>query len=223
MDNNKNYLDLQKLCTDMGADLFGVADIQRIKSGFLISPKVLEKIDKAISVGVELSRAILEEIENAPTQLYSHHYKTVNTLLDLIGLKLSYFIQKAGYKAIAIPASQILDWQTHKAHLSHKEVACLAGLGWVGRNNLLVNKNLGSALRLVTVLTDMPLIIDKPNKDNCGSCRACIETCPAQAIKENTADFDHKKCYDKLKEFERKKIVTQYICGVCVNVCRGRK
>ena len=220
---SENYISLKKLCTDMGADLFGVADIQGIKESFLISPKILEKIDKAISLGIMLSKTILEEIDNVPTQLYSHHYKTVNTLLDLIALKASYFIQKAGYKAISIPASQILDWQTHKAHLSHKEVACLAGLGWIGRNNLLVNKGLGSCLRLVTILTDMPLTIDKPSYDNCGACHACIEICPAQAIKENPADFDHKKCYDKLKEFERKKIVTQYICGVCVNACRGDK
>jgi len=223
MDKSNNYLTIKKLCVDMGADLFGVADIQGIKNKFLLSANVLEKLNKAICLGVILSKDILEEIDNVPTRLYSHHYKTVNTLLDQIGLKVSHRIQKAGFKAIAIPASQILDWKTQQAHLSHKEVGYLAGLGWIGRNNLLVNKHFGSHFRLVTILTDMPLNLDKPIEDNCGDCRICVEACPCQAIKDNPDDFDHRKCYDKLKEFERKKIVDQYICGVCVNVCKGKK
>jgi len=44
----------------------------------------------------------------------------------------------------------------------------LAGLGWIGRNNLLVNEELGSQFRLASVLTNMPLKIDKPVKNGCG-------------------------------------------------------
>jgi epoxyqueuosine reductase QueG len=131
------------------------------------------------------------------------------------------YIQKIGYSALPIPASQILDWQSQKAHLSHKKIGVLAGLGWIGRNNLLVNKKLGSQFRLVSILTDMPLKTDKPTKDNCGVCRACIEICPPAAIKEKIQDFDYLKCFEKLKEFQKQRLVDQYICGVCVNACSG--
>jgi len=122
-----------------------------------------------------------------------------------------------------MPASQILDWQNQKAHLSHKKIGYLAGLGWIGRNNLLVNRKLGSQFRLASILTDMPLKKDKPLKLDCGSCRLCLAVCPAQAIKESARDFDHHKCFEKLQEFQKQKLVDQYICGICVKVCKGKQ
>jgi len=99
----------------------------------------------------------------------------------------------------------------------------LAGLGWIGRNNLLVNPQLGSRYRLVTILTDMPLVNDEALNRDCGKCMACLKTCPAKAIKENKEDFDHWACLDKLKEFRRQGVVGQHICGVCVKACKGPK
>jgi epoxyqueuosine reductase QueG len=223
MGKDKNYLELKKFCRAQGADLFGVADISRIKKDFLLSQGLLQKIDKAICLGLRLSQGVLEEIENAPTRLYFHHYRTVNAALDQLALKVCNHIQKKGFLGLPIPASQILDWQNQKAHLSHKKLGVLAGLGWIGRNNLLVNKTLGSQFRLVSVLTNMPLKVDKALKQDCGHCRLCITVCPAEAIKDNPLDFDHGKCFEKLKEFQKQHLVDQYVCGVCVNVCRGIK
>lgn len=220
---NKDYLDLKKFCLGLGADLFGVADISKIKKDFMLQPHILEKVDKAVCLGIRLSSSILEEITDAPTRLYSHHYRTVNAVLDQIALKVSNDIQKKGFRALPIPASQLVDWQNQKAHLSHKRIGFLAGLGWIGRNNLLVNKNLGAQLRLVSILTDMPLKIDEPVKQDCAECRLCIKVCPSQAIKESPSDFGHKKCFEKLKDFQKQHLVEQCICGVCVNVCKGRK
>ncbi len=222
MDKNKNYLNLKRFCQDLGADLFGVADINKIKKDFVFSQSLLERFDKAVCLGLTLSKGILEEIEDAPTRLYFHHYRTANALLDQIAFKVSNYIQKKGYLALPIPASQILDWQNQKAHLSHKKIGYLAGLGWIGRNNLLINKALGSQFRIVSILTDMSLKIDKPIKLACGDCRLCIEACPVDAIKENTEDFDYLKCFEKLKEFQKQRLVDQYICGVCVKVCAGK-
>jgi epoxyqueuosine reductase QueG len=129
------------------------------------------------------------------------------------------FIQEQGFRALPIPASQIIDWEKQQGHVSHKKVGKLAGLGWIGRNNLFVTPDMGARFRMVTVLTDMPLISGKPLGLDCGSCRRCISTCPAQAIMEAPGDFDHLACYEKLKEFRKKGIVGQYICGVCVQAC----
>jgi epoxyqueuosine reductase QueG len=145
----------------------------------------------------------------------------VNAALDQAALKLANYIQKKGYLALPIPASQIVDWEKQTAHLAHKKIGYLAGLGWIGKNNLLVNKNFGSQFRLVTVLTDMPLETDKPTKENCGGCHLCVKVCPAGAIAEDAKSFDFLRCFAKLKEFQKQHLVDQYICGVCVNLCKG--
>jgi epoxyqueuosine reductase QueG len=220
MSKNKNYSRLKKFCQNLGVDLFGVADISKIRNDFALSKKVLENLDRAICLGVRLSESILEEISTAPTRLYFHHYRTVNMFLDQAALRAANFIQKNGYLALPVPASQILDWTNQKAHLSHKKIGYLSGLGWIGRNNLLVNKYFGSQIRLVSILTNMPLKTNKPTRQDCGNCHLCIEVCPAGAIKENPLDFDYIKCFEKLKEFQKKHLVDQYICGICVNACR---
>lgn len=223
MDRNKNYLGLKKVSEGLSIDLFGVAAIDKIKNDFTLSGDTLEKFDKAVCLGVRLSRGILDEITNAPTRLYFHHYRTVNMYLDQAALKVSNYIQKEDYRALPIPASQILDWQNQKAHLSHKKLGALAGLGWIGRNNLLVNRYLGSQFRLVSILTNMPLKVNRPVKEDCRDCRLCIEACPAGAIKEKAGEFDHLKCFEKLKEFQRRHLADQYICGVCLKVCKGER
>lgn len=222
MDKHKNYFVLKKFCLAQGADLFGVADITELKKEFKISPQVLKKLDKAVCLGMRLSASILEDIENAPTRLYFHHYKTVNTALDQLALEVTDYIQKRNYLALPIPASQILDWQNQTAHLSHKKIGYLAGLGWRGRNNLLVNDNFGSQFRLVSVLTNFTLKTDQPVKKDCGDCKLCVTICPSGAIKESPLEFTHFQCFEKLKEFQRQRLVNQYICGICLKVCPGK-
>ena len=220
--DKKNYSLLKKFAQTQGIELFGVADIQGVKNTFNISGKLLLKLDKAVCLGMRLSASVLDEISSQPTRLYFHHYRTVNASLDQAALKVANFIQAKGFLSLPIPASIILDWENQKAHLSHKHLGVLAGLGWIGRNNLLVNKKLGSQFRLSTILTSMPLKLDKQTKEGCADCRLCVKMCPAGAIKENSADFEHIRCFEKLKEFQKQKLVDQYICGVCVNVCRGK-
>ncbi|MBM3250117.1 MAG: epoxyqueuosine reductase [Candidatus Omnitrophica bacterium] len=222
MDKNKDYTQLKNFALEQGADLFGVADIRKVKKDFVLSPGVTQKLDYAICLGVRLSASILNEISDSPTRLYFHHYRTLNNLLDQIALKVSNYIQKIGFLALPVPASQILDWEKQRGHLSHRKLASLAGLGWVGRSNLLVNRDLGAQFRLATVLTDMPLKTDKQVKDDCGKCRLCIRMCPAGAIKERKEEYDFQACFAKLKEFQKQRLADQYVCGVCVKACRGR-
>lgn len=222
MDKQKNYLNLKKLSQSAGAELFGVADIRQIKNEFLLKEDLQAKFNYAVALGVRLSASILADIENTPTKLYFHHYRTVNNFLDQIALRVSSHIQQNGYLALSIPASQIIDWQKQKAHLSHKKIGYLAGLGWMGRNNLLVNEKLGSQFRLVSVLTDLPLKIDRPIQKDCGECISCVKICPAGAIKKDYLSFDYMKCFEKLKEFQSQRLVDQYICGICVNACKGQ-
>ena len=218
----ENCNKLKKFCLNWGADVFGVADISGMKDSFALPDAVSRGLSSAVCVGVRVALPVLEGIEQEPTKLYFHHYRTINMFLDQLTLRAANFIQNLGYNALPIPASQIVDWQKQTAHLSHKHVAYQAGLGWIGRNNLLVNKKLGSQFRLSTVLTDMPLKADKPLREDCGKCFACVVKCPVKAIKEKPGDFDHLGCFELLKEFQRKKIVDQYICGICVRACQAK-
>jgi len=222
MQKDKNYSNLKKFSLSLGVDLFGVADIEDIKKDFSLSVGTLEKISSAVCLGLGLSRGILEDLREEPTRLYFHHYRVINASLDQAAQRVSAYIQKKGFLGLPIPASQIIDWQNQKAHLSHKKIGYLAGMGWIGKNNLLVNKNLGSQFRLVSILTDMPFKADRQFKKDCGECRACVKICPSAAIKENAVDFNHQACFEKLKEFQKKRLVDQYICGLCVKACKGK-
>jgi len=220
----ENVEKLKILCHQWGGSLFGVAGLRSFKKQeILLPPSLIDRLPYGISVGFHLSDAILEEIENQPTPLYFHHYQRVNILLDTIGLIVTSTIQDLGYQAMPIPASQMVDWKNQRGHLSHKHVARAAGLGWIGRNNLLVNDQFGSRIRLVTILTDLPLTIDSSSNKNCGSCRNCLSVCPAEAIKERQEDFDHLRCYEQLRTFAKTLHFSHNICGVCVKACRGKR
>ncbi len=133
------------------------------------------------------------------------------------------FIQDRGWEALPIPASQIVDWEKQRAHVSHKHVAAKAGLGWIGRNNLLVSSSFGSRQRLITVLTNMPLMKDEPLPWGCGKCVSCLDSCPSGSIKKDPQEFDHVGCYDEIKVLIKKAGISQNICGLCVKACRPRK
>ena len=102
------------------------------------------------------------EIEDHPTALYLHHYRQANYILDQIAFRVAALIQRSGGQALPIAASQIVDWEHQRGHLSHKALAHAAGLGWLGRNNLLVHPQFGARVRLVSILTDLPLQVDRP-------------------------------------------------------------
>ncbi len=221
--NATGYQLLRNTALELGFDLFGVADIAGLSEGFLLEPGTRDRLPFAVSLGKALSDAVLEDIRDRPTPLYLHHYRQTNYFLDRGAFLIADYIRKQGHRSLAVAASQIVDWENQRAHVSHKHVGRAAGLGWWGRNNLLVNPELGSRFRLVTVLTDMPLEPDAPLECDCGGCRACAAACPAGAIKETREDFDHRACYETLKDFRKKGYTPQFICGICVRDCRGPK
>ncbi|MEI8176273.1 MAG: hypothetical protein WCG78_05350 [Candidatus Omnitrophota bacterium] len=223
MDTIANYTLLKDHALEFGAVAFGVCDVREEKKGFALAPEILEGLDYAVAFAVGLSPKILADIVDHPTRLYFHHYKQANALIDSIAMRLTALIQKEGFSALPIPASQIVDWEKQTGHLSHKHIAQKAGIGWIGRSNIIVNRKQGAYIRLGTILTDMPLSVDTASAFGCGECRACIAPCPAGAIKESPADFDHQGCFEKLKYFQKQRYVDQFICGICVKACRGKK
>ena len=167
---------------------------------------------------------MLATIKEHPNQVYFHHYRQLNALLDRIALKVAQALESAGHRALPIAASQIVDWQNQRAHVSHKRIAVAAGLGWIGRNNLLVTPEHGSQVRLVTVLTDIPLDTTHYALLTTHSSAAPRAARASRSVRQRQSrnqqeDFDHQACFAQLKEFQRQGFVGQYVCGICVRAC----
>jgi hypothetical protein len=142
---------LSRLCGDRGAVGFGVCRLADIRTDdFLLPAAVLARMPLAISVAMRVSPDVLGTLEDHPNQLYEHHYRQVNFALDRLTLELANRIGELGGHALPIAASQLVDWENQRGHLSHKRVAAGAGLGWLGRNNLLATPRYGARVRLVT-------------------------------------------------------------------------
>jgi epoxyqueuosine reductase QueG len=182
--------------------------------------EVNRRFPRCVVFGYRLSDEVLDSINARPTLIYKHHYKTVNWLLDQAAFHLVSRIEESGCKALAIPASQIVDWPSQKGHVPHKKLALEAGLGWIGRSGLLVHPQHGSRMRYVSVLTDWDFEPDKKLERDCGDCAECVALCPARAISMDGVDL--KACLQKLREFASLPGIGQFICGVCVKACDGK-
>ncbi len=183
-----------------------------------------------ISLVVHLSEAVIDEIGDAPTHTYFHHYRTVNAFLDNVILRTGMFLQENGYNFIPVGASQSInkDGWNYKGRISSRKVACLAGLGRIGKNSVFIHKKYGPAVRLGTILTDCEFsdvgkIIES---DLCTGCGKCVEACPAHALKgvlwepnvSREEIIDVQKCSEYMKK-EFKNIGRGAVCGICINVC----
>jgi epoxyqueuosine reductase QueG len=207
-----------------GVDVFGIGNMALYDRELVgINRSAVERLPFALSIGLVLSKGVLDTVLDGPNPLYLHHYRQLNYRLDMIGYLLSREIEKKGYKALPFAASQVIDWQNQKGHLSHKHIGVLSGVGWIGRNNLLIHPMYGAHVRYNTILTDMPLEAQGPLNIGCGECRACIDRCPAGAVKDEQSSFDHQGCYNMLTQFKNKRNLGHHICGICIEACKGER
>src|SRR5690606_8419034 len=102
-----------------------------------------------------------------------------------------------------------------------------SGLGWIGKNSLLLNRSVGSFFFLAEIILDLELEYDGPIKDYCGTCTACMDACPTDAIPQPYV-VDGSKCISyftiELKEEIPNEVKGKFEnwvfgCDICQDVC----
>ncbi|HOJ10442.1 MAG TPA: 4Fe-4S double cluster binding domain-containing protein [Clostridiales bacterium] len=222
---------LRELILGLGGSFVGFSDVSKML------PESLKKYPYAISFGIRLSDAIIDEIEDKPTFTYFNHYRSVNALIDQIGLRIMLFLQDNGYKAYTIAASQSIPDapEPFSGVFPHKTGAVASGQGWIGKNGLFIHREFGPRVRLGTVLTDSSnsnlgdMECSEGNiilKSRCSSCNRCVEACPAMALTgkewhigmKREEIIDARACSEYMnKNF--KHIGRGSVCGICIKVC----
>ena len=116
------------------------------------------------------------------------YHKVIRARLNQLSLRINDYIEAQGTQDFTARAF------SDSAPVLEKGIAEKAGLGWIGKNTLILNKNAGSWFFLGEIYTNIPLPIDKDAAVNrCGTCTACIDVCPTKAIVA-PYQLDSRKC-----------------------------
>ena len=114
------------------------------------------------------------------------------------------------------------------APVLERDWARRSGLGWIGKNTMLIQKNQGSYFFLAELIVDVVMDYDQPIGDYCGTCRKCIDACPTEAISSDGYVMDGSKCISYLTielkeaipdEFAGKMENWAFGCDICQEVC----
>ncbi len=204
--------ELRKDLLGHGATVAGFADLRGYLSG------EIAHLDRALSIGVD--RRLNED--------------TVSLLMKLQKRAVR-LLKSRGHRTLAIPPDSDRKKGTFISKLyslfNHKMAATSAGLGWIGKNGLLISPEYGPRLSLATVLTDAPVGPDEPMEFSlCGDCTLCVVYCPSRAITgsewSRATPFVELVRLDACRSHKAGKRATDRKpnCGLCINICPyGRK
>lgn len=176
-----------------GADWVHFVDVSQL------SDKQNKAFTSAILIGKILSADFIQTITNSPNyvqemkrnnQVKQDEFHIKETQTDQLADSIAQFLLSKGYSAYSqseknIYSTGLYDAKSQSTPLPHKTIANLAGLGWIGKHNLLISSEYGSAISMCTVLTNAPLQTDlyAPANSRCGDCEICKNICPVKAIR----------------------------------------
>lgn len=120
------------------------------------------------------SEEVIKQGEQAFISRYAlgrDYHKVIRNRLQKLCEKIVEEVGEFGYRVF-----------TDSAPVLEVELAEKAGLGWRGKHTLLLSRDAGSWFFLGEIYTDLPLPVDQPSQNHCGTCKACMDICPTQAI-----------------------------------------
>jgi len=175
----------------------------------------------AILVGIVLSRDYLKQVSGMPDyveqmirnkQIQNDEFHLSEKRTDRIADNIATYIKEKGFEAHSQSEQNLFnsgeyDNNRKPTPLPHKTIAGMAGLGWIGKHNLLITPAYGSALSMCSVLTDAPIITSshKPLDSKCGECSICQDICAYKALKGTTWK----------PGMSRDEIVDVFLCTTC--------
>lgn len=210
MNHLKNLI--QKKAIEWGADLVGFASVERFYR-YPSDNRPPERTETVIVLAIWMEDPILDlwlhlpswKAQDKPSRAFE------DEILRGISLRLSLLLEREGYWAEPAP---------YEPGLYLKEAGVLAGLGVIGKNNLLITEEYGPRVRLRAVNTSASLKSDPivVGHDYCHKCSICVDSCPANAF--DTGKYDREACLSYCQA--NLKDVSQYSvlwCMQCSNVC----
>jgi len=221
---------IQKRIPDDGEHIWGFADL----TGLL--HERFRGYDYGVMVGKKLDDRIIDSVTNGPNSEYYNLYIDTNRYLSGLVKEIADELTARGIKSLAInPTHNEVDRaddydQTLRHTFSHKMAATRAGLGWIGKTDLLISRKFGPRLRLATILVDYPLKPLNPpiDESECGECDKCVEACPAKAANgklwnihvDRDEFYSAAKCKQTANRLSIERINQDMrLCGICVSVC----
>jgi epoxyqueuosine reductase QueG len=152
-------------------------------------------------------------VDKTTWNIYARDYKTLNKALDTVAREIA---QRFG--GIVIPpvtgesVKKVEDY--YGKTVSHRIVAEHAGLGWRGKNELLVNEKLSCALRFSSIITCLPLPHGQKLNTSCKDCTACIDACTILTNKNKLQNY-RANCLQQITKLG----LEADVCGTCIKAC----
>jgi epoxyqueuosine reductase len=214
--------ELKNFVISVGADRCGIASVERF-SGAPEGFRPTDIYKDCRSVIVFLKQMPPDAIMTSSPIPYTHAAQLLYSELDRIGLSLCRFLQSHQVPGVPIPAdTPYMYWEEENKHgmgiLSMRHAAYLAGLGFLGRNTLLINEDLGNMSYIGSVLTGAEFDPD-PLTENfkCPpKCRICLDVCPLHAL--NGITVNQKLCR-QISCYENERGFEIYDCNLCRKEC----
>ncbi len=162
---------LSAFISSLSISEWGVADITGLHT-------LSNEYPNALSILISYT----PEFETYSEKKYHSLLKTISTQTDFATFKISNFFESEGIKHLCVPQGG-QDPTTLLAMFPHKLAAVRAGLGWIGKNSLLITDKYGPRVRLATLLVDYNLPHNDPvTASECGECKISFEACPYDCI-----------------------------------------